>query len=158
MTFLSQFPRADAPPKGRISNVEQEPVVGRETHFQVEVEREGVEPVIKVQDADGHELEIEIRKLDDSNRHFDVSYTPQRVGKHDINVQIAHEQARIKLGAFQVRAIPAPCLVDFRDNVEIGEQQKFRLANLTENNKAEVLVLDPRGNKLNVSFLNLFIA
>jgi hypothetical protein len=42
-------------------------------------------------------------------------------------------------------------LVDFKDRVEVGEPQKFRLVNLTEKNKAEVLILDPRGNKLNVS-------
>lgn len=54
------------------------------------------------------------------------------------------------MGSFQVRAIPAPSLVDFKERVEVGETQKFRLANLTEKNAAEVLVLDPRGSKLNV--------
>lgn len=84
MTFLSQFPRANAPPKGRISNVDQEPVVAQETHFLVEVEREGIDPVIRIVDADGHELSVQIKAIDDSNKRFDVSYTPQRVGKHEV--------------------------------------------------------------------------
>lgn len=62
----------------------------------------------------------------------------------------AHEQARVKLGSFNVRAIPAPSLVDFKERIEVGESQKFRLANLAEKNVAEVLVLDPHGNKINV--------
>jgi hypothetical protein len=41
-------------------------------------------------------------------------------------------------------------LVDFKERVEVGEPQKFRLANLAEKNVAEVLVLDPLGNKINV--------
>ncbi|KAI6171470.1 hypothetical protein M3Y97_01048000 [Aphelenchoides bicaudatus] len=149
MTFLSQFPRADAPPKGRISGVDPEPVVNRDTHFLVEVEREGIEPIVRVVDSEGQELQVQIKLLDGSGRRFDVSYTPKKVGKHEITVHGAHEQARIKLGVFTVRAVPAPTLVDFKERVEVGEQQKFRLVNLTEKNNAEVLILDPRGNKLN---------
>lgn len=84
MTFLSQFPRADAPPKGRISNVDPEPVIGRDTHFLVEVEREGVEPVVRIVDSDGEELDVKIRMVDDTNRRFDIEYTPKKLGKHEV--------------------------------------------------------------------------
>jgi hypothetical protein len=85
MTFLSQFPRADAPPKGRISGVDPEPVVERDTHFLIEVERDGIEPVVRVVDSEGRAVPVQIKPVDDSNRRFDVSYTPLKVGKHEVS-------------------------------------------------------------------------
>ena len=62
----------------------------------------------------------------------------------------AADDTRLKLGAFSVRAIPAPCLVDFRERVEVGEAQRFRLTNLTEKSRAELMVLDPNGASISV--------
>ncbi|CAD5224207.1 unnamed protein product [Bursaphelenchus xylophilus] len=150
MTFLSQFPRAQskAPPKGRVSGVDGEPVVGRETHFTVEVEKEGTEPLVEIFDPEGGEVEANVRPVEGTKTAFHVSYEPKVVGKHELTVFGASGPTKAKLGNFSVRVIPAPYLVDFKPEIEIGESQKFRVANLTEKNKAEVLVLDPRGKQV----------
>lgn len=86
MTFLSQFPRARAPPKGRISGVNPEPVVEQDTHFLVEVERDGIEPIVRIVDPEGRELEAQVQKANDSNRCFGVAYTPLKIGKHAVSL------------------------------------------------------------------------
>ncbi|KAI6216017.1 Filamin-C [Aphelenchoides besseyi] len=143
MTFLSQFPRANAPPKGRISNVEPEPVVERETRFLVEVEREGMVPSVSIIGPDGSEMPTAIELLEGSNTQFQVLYVPEKIVVHGVQ-----EPTRVKLGQFTVRAIPAPCLVDFKNRVEVGEEQRFRLANLTEKNQVELAVLNPQGDRV----------
>lgn len=94
MTFLSQFPRADAPPKGHVSHVDPEPVVGRDTHFSVEVEREGIEPAVRIVDSDGEEVEIKVRMVDDTNRRFDIEYTPKKIGKHEVSEESEKKSVR----------------------------------------------------------------
>ncbi|CAD5218153.1 unnamed protein product [Bursaphelenchus okinawaensis] len=149
MTFLSQFPRAQAKtaPKGRISGVDAEPVVGRETHFTVEVDKEDTNAVVEIFDPENKEVEATIRPVEGSKTAFNVSYEPKVVGKHEITVYGASESLNTKLGNFSVRVIPAPYLVDFKPEIEVGESQKFRVANLTDKNHTEVLVLDPRGKQ-----------
>lgn len=85
MTFLSQFPRAQAPPKGRISGVDAEPVVGRETHFTVEVEKAGMEPQVDIVDSEGNELKSNVRAGEGNGTVFNVSYEPERIGKHEVS-------------------------------------------------------------------------
>ncbi|KAI6233889.1 Filamin-C [Aphelenchoides fujianensis] len=135
---------------GRISNVEPEPVVGRETRFLVEVEREGMEPAVLITGPDGAEMPTAVEPLEGDNTKFQVLYVPEKVGKHEIVVHAVQEPTRVKLGQFAVRAIPAPCPVDFKERMEVGEEQRFRLANLTEKNQAELMVLDPQGNRVKV--------
>ena len=95
-TFLSQFPRANAPPKGSITNVESEPVVDRETRFLVDCERAGLRPAVTIVAADGTQLPADVQAIGAINENqqpqptlgggtqFQVAYTPTKVGKHDV--------------------------------------------------------------------------
>lgn len=93
MTFLSQFPRAQPQtPRGRISGVDKEPVVGRETHFSVELDRAQPAPLVQVRDPDGRPLRVGVRPAeevtggqDSTATLYHVSYEPEKPGKHEVS-------------------------------------------------------------------------
>ncbi len=88
MTYLAQYPQLKSAleKKGRISGVDEFPIVGRPTHFFVDVENEFLKPeVIEVRDSNLptslHSLGVRIADNSAVPTKYEVSFTPHDVGK-----------------------------------------------------------------------------
>uniref|UniRef100_A0A915EFX8 Calponin-homology (CH) domain-containing protein n=1 Tax=Ditylenchus dipsaci TaxID=166011 RepID=A0A915EFX8_9BILA len=164
MTYLSQFPRAKPQPRGRISGIEESPLVGQTTHFFVDLEnrngnQQHLEPEVQVVDPQGNVLlPVSVDQNTAFPTRYDTSFVPKQPGKHKIIVTLTQKSdptdtnqqpdLHLKLNELTVTAVPAPTLTGLSSPAQLGDQQKFRVTNVDEERQLDVLVVDPQGKEV----------
>lgn len=84
MTYLSQFPKAKAQQRGRISGVDNAPVVGQSTEFFVDVDGPTLEPQLDVVDSQGNSVPASVEHNSVFPTRYNAKFVPQQPGKHKV--------------------------------------------------------------------------
>lgn len=100
MTYLAQYPqlKSSSETKGRVSGVDEFPIVGRPTHFFVDVENEFLEPEISQIGSDSRKnstssggrsptMGIKWNRSEAVPTKYEVSFVPLETGKLKVSMR-----------------------------------------------------------------------
>ncbi|KAI1724910.1 filamin repeat domain-containing protein [Ditylenchus destructor] len=127
MTYLSQFPKAKAQQRGRISGVDDSPIVGQSTEFFVDVDGPTLEPQLDVVDSQGNSVPASVEHNAVFPTRYDAKFVPQQPGRHKIRVVLVEKEdpvtgMQLKLDEVTVNAVPAPKLIGLDSPVDVAAQ------------------------------------
>lgn len=84
MTYFSQFPQSRVQSQGKLINVEENPIVERESEFYINLSHFDLHPNVEIFDLYGDLIPTKIEQDSAISSHFLVSYMPEHVGIHKV--------------------------------------------------------------------------
>ncbi|CAD6191974.1 unnamed protein product [Caenorhabditis auriculariae] len=151
MTYLSQFPAArPVVIKTKVSaeyrNLDEHPLVGKPTEFQVKLSPEGYKPKLTLRDNEGNEVHSAMTKLNDD--FFNVKYTPSRVGPLNVDVSAVESKTftaqSIPDASRTIHVQPLARLLDYPKRAHVGDELRFDVVDANEG-VVEAVVVDATG-------------
>ncbi|CAB3406891.1 unnamed protein product [Caenorhabditis bovis] len=153
MTYLSQFPAAKpvvVKPlvNGIISKLENKLIVNQPIEFELRLSREGYKPKIGIRDADGNDVHLVVKKLEDEL--YRIKFTPTKVGVLNIDVAATDlntfENQAIPDASTTVQVVPVAKLLDYNTSAKVGDEVKFTVVDAIEG-PVEAIVVDASGKE-----------
>lgn len=153
MTYLAQFPQTKTFPKGRLFDVDYNPIVHRATEFKVSIPSEDAKPKVVIQDASGADIHFIMNRGLDSNEYI-YKYTPDKLGPVQITLFTTSLSTgeSVKANSAEVTVIKGASLADFGHTGKVGETKYFRVEN-AGNGPVEIIVVDGENNEHNLPIL-----
>ncbi|UMM31108.1 hypothetical protein L5515_012720 [Caenorhabditis briggsae] len=155
MTYLSQFPATKpviVKPKvhATISNLDKTLLINEPKEFDLKLSRDGYKPKVSIKDADGHDLHLGVKKVDEQATNYKIKFTPTKVGP--LNVEVAATDAHtfetqaIPEASVTCQVVPIARLLEYSKTAKVGDTVKFTVADAIEG-PVEAIIVDPTGKE-----------
>ncbi|PAV82322.1 hypothetical protein WR25_16759 [Diploscapter pachys] len=149
MTYLSQFPAAKSAPAkptkahAYMSRVDEKPLRGQPTEFEVHLTTDGYKPKMAIRDSEGNDVHHTVIKK--SSTMFIVKYSPMRVGEHKLQLALTDlgtgATEAVEGGEKIVRVQPAARLRDLPHKVFVKDLVKLEVEDAGDE-ALEIVVVD----------------
>ncbi|CAL2042238.1 unnamed protein product [Caenorhabditis brenneri] len=155
MTYLSQFPATKpvvVKPKvhATISNLDKTLLINNPREFDLKFSRDGYKPKVSIRDADGQDVHLAVKKVDDEATTYKIKFTPTKIGPLHVEVGATDihtfETQAIPEATTTCQVVPIARLLEYTKNAKVGDEIKFTVVDAIEG-PVEAIIVEPNATE-----------